>query len=142
MVIGHLDSNLNKKYIKNNRYENNTTPPQSPDVSTFTCVSSCEVPGGQTWRRRARTGDTGRAGDRCVCGNDGSARRSGRISTHSLPSCSGTASHLGGDKNGTSLVNRQTWFLSYSGVCVICARMPTDRGLRLTGVSSQVSLQV
>lgn len=68
-------------------------PHKSCFLSSFTCVSSCEGPGGQTWRRRVHTGDTGTACVRCVCGNDGSAHRSGRISIHSLPSCSGTASH-------------------------------------------------
>lgn len=32
----------------------------------FTCVSSCEEPGGPSERRPARTGDTGKAGVRCA----------------------------------------------------------------------------
>lgn len=64
--------------------------PQAP----LTCAASCGERGGPSGRKPARRGGTGTAGALCACGSGGSAHRSGRISSHILPRCSGRASRL------------------------------------------------
>lgn len=86
------------------RFLNSSAPEQFSQVHSgqgrlpgATCASSCAGPGGLTWRRLCRRGGTGRAGGPCACGSGGWARRSGRTSSRSLPSCSGRAFHLVGE---------------------------------------------
>lgn len=58
------------------------------------CAASCGGRGGLSGRKPARRGGTGTAGALCACGSGGSAHRSGQISSHILPRCSGRASRL------------------------------------------------
>lgn len=60
----------------------------------LTCAASCGERGGLSGRKPARRGGTGTAGALCACGSGGSAHRSGQISSHILPRCSGRASRL------------------------------------------------
>lgn len=60
----------------------------------LTCAASCGERGGPSGRKPARRGGTETAGALCACGSGGSAHRSGQISSHILPRCSGRASRL------------------------------------------------
>lgn len=56
--------------------------------------ASCAGPGDRSERRCDRSQGTGRALHPCVSESDGSAHRSGRTSTYSLPTCTCKASLL------------------------------------------------
>lgn len=140
---------LNKKYISwvTMKTFPRTQATQESAVllrgGSFTCVSSCEVRGGQTWRMPSRTGGTGRACVRCACGNDAWVRPSARTSIRSLPSCSGRASHLRAQRGKRFIT--QSWrktFCLDAHSCVIAHRGSLVQEMKLTGVRAEMCLQV
>lgn len=90
--------------------------PQPP----LTCAASCGERGGRSGRKPARRGGTGTAGALCACGSGGSAHRSGQISSHILPRCSGRASRLQRRGGVSGLVR------SHPPLCLqLCATLPS-----------------
>lgn len=58
----------------------------------FKCGASCVSSDDHSWRRRARTSDTGMGDPQCASGSDVSVRQSARIASHIPSTCIGKVS--------------------------------------------------